>query len=285
MLKGRLGLESAKVPQSDRFGLLWLSRGNLVVRDGTLYFNAAGDGDLAKGAYAIAFQTVNCVLLQPGTTVSHDALRLLHRHGTGLVAAGEGGVRYYASMPAGPDRSALARRHALAWADETERLRIARTMYAWRLGEVLPASDIAVLRGIEGARMKETYRQLADAYGVAWKGRRYDRSSPTANDLANNAINHASAAVRALAEVAVAVTGAIPQLGFIHEDSGHAFSLDIADIFRDDTLLPLAFGAMKQFRPDGQDEIERLVRREARDLFRSGRVIERMIQKVKELFP
>lgn len=285
MLKGRLGLETARVPQSDRQGLLWLSRGNLVVQDGTLYFQAAGDGEIERGAYAIPFQTVNCIVLQPGTTVSHDALRLLHRHGTGFVAVGERGVRFYASMPGGPDHSALARRQALAWADAAQRSHVARRLYAWRLGEVMPDCAIEVLRGIEGARMKETYRRLSAEYGIRWSGRRYDRHEPEANDVVNNAINHASAAVRALAEVAVAITGAIPQLGFIHEDSGHAFALDIADVFRDEVLLPLAFASAKEHQAGAEDEIERIVRRRARVLFQRSQVAERMIDRIKELFP
>ena len=38
MLKGRLGLETARIPHADRSGLLWLSRGALTARDGTLSF-------------------------------------------------------------------------------------------------------------------------------------------------------------------------------------------------------------------------------------------------------
>src|ERR1700694_4927506 len=98
MLKGRLGLETARIPHADRAGLLSFGRGNLTVEDGTLRFACAGTEDLAPGEYLIPFQTVSVILLGPGTTVSHDALRLLARHGTGLVMTGEGGVRMYASM-------------------------------------------------------------------------------------------------------------------------------------------------------------------------------------------
>src|SRR6266542_4202547 len=156
MLKGRLGLETARIPQADRHGLLWLSRGNLYVESGTLRFRAAGGGELPAGDYAIPFQMVTAILLGTGSTVSHDALRILARHGTGLIAIGEDGTRMYASMPFGPDASALARRQAAAWADASgERQRVARRMYGWRFGEVLPDEEIAVLRGIEGARMRE----------------------------------------------------------------------------------------------------------------------------------
>ena len=95
------------------------------------------------------------ILLGPGSTVSHDALRLLARHGTALAAVGEDGVRCYTAPPLIADRTDLARRQVSAWADPALRLGIARHMYAWRLGKVLPHRDIAVMRGIEGARMKK----------------------------------------------------------------------------------------------------------------------------------
>lgn len=282
MLKGRLGLETARIPQGDRHGLLWLSRGNLVVDSGTLRFITAGDGDLPTGDYAVPFQTVSCIALEPGTTISHDALRLCARHGTGVVVAGTEGVRLYGSMPFGPDSSARARRQVEHWTDPNLRTLVARRMYAWRLGEILPSTDIATLRGIEGARMKEVYRRLAQAYGLHWGGRRYDRSAPERDDLANAAINHAATAVYALAQVAVAITGTIPQLGFIHEDSGHAFALDVADLFRDAVTLPVAFEAAKNRRPD--DTLERTVRRHAGKVFTRDKVVARMIDRIKELF-
>ncbi len=285
MLKGRLGLETARIPQADRHGLLWLARGNLTVEDGTLRFKTAGGGGLPPGDYAIPFQMVTAILLEPGTTVSHDALRLLARHGTGLVAVGEEGTRFYASMPFGPDASALARRQVAAWADAPgERLRVARRMYAWRFGEVLPDEDIEVLRGIEGARMRETYRRLAEQFGVTWSGRRYDRSDPGSNDPINQAINHAASALEGAALIAVAVTGTIPQLGFIHEESGTAFPLDIADLFRAAITLPAAFSAVKECQRDIRLPFERTVRRFAGKALREKQVVPAMIDRIKGLF-
>lgn len=285
MLKGRLGLETARIPHADRHGLLWLSRGNLYVDDGTLRFVAAASPELAPGSYAIPFQTVSMILIGPGTTVSHDVLRLCARHGTGLVAVGDDGVRLYTAPPLGPDDSVPARRQARVWADaEGARLSIARRMYAWRLGEVLPHRDIAVLRGIEGARMKETYRLLAHAHGVRWDGRRYDRADPGAADLPNQAINHAATAVEAAAAIAVAATATIPQLGFIHEDSAGAFVLDIADLFRDAVTLPVAFRAVRLAEKEPLVPLERQVRRLAGRAFRQDGVIDAMIGRIKELF-
>ena len=261
-----------------------MRRGALTVEDGTLRFTTAGSEDLAPGEYGIPFQTVSVIFLEPGATVSHDALRLLSRHGTGLVATGEGGVRYYASMPFGQDDSTLARRQVRSWADEEKRLAIARRMYAWRLGEVLPSTDLNVLRGIEGARVKMLYRGLARQFGVNWAGRRYDRDDPEATDRVNQALNHSSAAVRAAAMIAVAATSTIPQLGFIHEDSGHAFCLDIADLYRERVCVPAAFRAVKQFESNRAEPLERHARRCAGRALREEEVIPSMIDRIKALF-
>lgn len=285
MLKGRLGLDSARIPHRDRHGLLWLRRGNLTVEHGTLRFTTAGTDDLPAGDYAIPFQLLSCVILEPGTTVSHDALRLLARHGTGLVAAGENGVRFYASMPFSTGDSSIARKQVTLWIDEEGgRLDVARKMYAWRLGEVLPHTDISVLRGIEGARMKESYRRLAEQFGIHWKGRRYDRSRPAAADVPNQAINHAVTAVEAAAQVAVASLGALPQLGFIHEDARQAFCLDICDLYRDSFTLPVAFAAAREYKRKRREPLERLVRRQAGKHFRKLKLVSSMIERIKTLF-
>lgn len=286
MLKGRLGLETARIPHADRHGCIWLQRGVLYVEDGTLRFKASGSGDLEKGDYALPFQTISNIVLGPGTTVSHDTLRLLARHGTGLIATGEDGVRFYASMPFGTDDSALARRQVSAWADVTgARLAVARRMYAWRLGELLPSADIAVLRGIEGARVKSLYRTLAQQHGIQWAGRRYDRDDPEAADLVNQALNHATTALKSAAMIAVAATATIPQLGFIHEDSSMSFCLDIADLFREQVALPAAFRAVKEKEQRPMEPLERLARRQAGRSLHDGKVISAMIDRIKSLFP
>ena len=283
LFSGRLGLAESRMPHADRHGLLWLTRGNLYVEDGTLRFLAAGSDLLKAGDYAIPYQTVSMVLMGPGTTVSHDALRILARHGTLLAAIGEGGVKFYTAPPMGQGRSAVARGHAQLWADGTARLDVARRMYAFRFGEVLPHRDIAVLRGIEGGRIKKLYKTWADHYRVPWRGRRYDRQNPNAADVPNQALNHAATFVEAAADVAVAAVGALPPLGFIHEDSSNAFTLDVADLWRDDVTIPLAFSVARKALDDPELLLEREMRFEAAAWFRRKKVIPAMIDRIKEL--
>lgn len=283
LLVGRLGLAEARIPHADRHGLIWLARGNLYVEDGTLRFLAAESDDLKAGNYAIPYQGVSLVLLGPGSTVSHDALRILARHGTLLAAVGEGGVKFYTAPPMGQGRSEIARKHARLWADETARVDVARRMYAWRFGKILPHKDIAVLRGIEGARLKETYRIVAEQYAVPWKHRAYDRANPNDADIPNQAINHAATFVEAAADVAIAAVGALPPLGFIHEDSSNAFTLDVADLWRADVTLPLAFSVARKAIDDPHLHLERELRKEAARWLRKHQVIAKMIDRVKEL--
>ena len=227
---------------------------------------------------------VSMILLGPGSMVSHDALRLMARHGTALAAVGVDGVRLYTAPPLMSGRSGLARIQARCWSDPEKRLMIVRRMYAWRLGEVLPNRDISALRGIEGARMRETYRLVARTVGIDWNGRRYDRMNPARADLPNQALNHASSAVEAAAAIAVCATATIPQLGFIHEEASQAFVLDISDLFRDTVLIPSAFRAAKHVVERNLSDIERVTRREVGSTLSKQRIIPKMIQKIKNLF-
>ncbi len=280
---GRLGLAGARVPHIDRHGLLWLTRGNLYVQDGVLRFAAAESDHMAAGDYAIPYQTISLILLGPGTSLTHDVLRLAAMHGTGIVAVGEGGVKFYSAPPIGQGRSEMARMHAALWADQNNRVRTARRMYALRFGEVVPHTDLSVLRGIEGSKIRHAYTHIAQAYGIPWRGRRYDRAMPEAADIPNQAINHAATFVEAAAEIAVAAVGALPPLGFIHEDSSNAFTLDIADLVRTQLTIPIAFSVAARVIKNPTQSLEREVRHEAVRVFREKKVVGMLIDRVKEL--
>lgn len=280
MLKGRLGLETARIPHADRHGLLWLERGELCVIDGCLYFRSGADS-LTPTLDQIPHQTVSMILLGPGSSITHDALRLLARHGTLMAAVGQDGVRSYTAPPLLPDRSDVARRQAELWGNPRRRISVARRMYALRLGEVLPHRELDTLRGIEGSRVKTLYRLMADKHGIDWDGRHYDRGNPEAADIPNQALNHAATVVQAAAAIAVQSLAALPPLGFIHEDSGQSFVLDIADLFRDTVTLEIAFSCARKVQQGADQTVDRLVRREAAQVFRKQQVIPGMIDRIK----
>lgn len=283
LLLGRLGLSGARVPHADRHGLLWLSRGRLSVEDGTLRFVCTESDDLAAGDYAVPYQGISMILLGPGSTITHDVLRLLARHGTLLAAIGSGGTKFYTAPPIGQGHSAVARAHARLWTDEKSRLEVARRMYAFRFGRVLPHREIAVLRGIEGGRVKEMYRVEAQRHNIPWKGRRYDRHKPEGADVPNQAINHAATFIEAAADIAVAAVGALPPLGFVHEESSNAFTLDIADLYRSEVTVPMAFKVARKVLDDPSVGLERALRRACAVEFHRRRLIPHMIDRIKDL--
>ena len=134
------------------------------------------------------------------------------------------------------------------WADPQGRMDVARAMYGSRFGEIVRTREIEVLRGQEGARIKRSYQLSAQRWCVDWRGRNHDRENPEVSDLANQSINHAATAMSAAASAAVAAFGAIPQLGFVHEDLGQSFVLDVADLYRHDVVLHIAFGGSDETR-------------------------------------
>ena len=291
MLLGRLGLEKARIPHSDRHGLIWLARGRLIVRAGSLAFernesigNSPDSDEMPPGEYAIPFQGLSMILLGPGSMVSHDALRLLARHGTALAAVGQDGVRCYTAPPIMADQSKLARKQVRVWANPETRLVVARKMYQLRMGVSIEDYTLEDLRGMEGARVREAYRLCAKQAGIPWYGRRYDRSNPSSADTPNQAINHAATALEAAAAIAVTATATIPQLGFIHESSGSAFVLDIADLYRESVTIPIAFrAAAKVLRLKGGVSIERVTRKDCGLALYKQCIISQMIDNIKAL--
>ena len=128
------------------------------------------------------------------------------------------------------------------------------------------------------------YANLADRYGGTWLGRRYDRANPSATEPPNQALNHASSAVEAAAAIAVAATATIPQLGFVHEDPGQSFVLDIADLFHDTVTIPCAFRAAAGVAKRPHENLERTVRRLTGETLRREKTIDKMIGRIKALF-
>lgn len=277
----RLGLETAHVPHKDRHGLLWLGRGRLCVDEGGVRFDTPGFDTMPSGSYHIPIQTISTLILSTGVSITHDVFRVCANQNTGILIVGDNGVRLYSSLPKSPDRSALARKHVELWSDEKKRNQIARRMYTQRLGLEYPEMDIQVLRGLEGAKVKESYKKIAQQFGVNWNGRRYDRQNPDLTNLPNQVINHCAVAMYHAAEIAVACAGAIPQLGFIHEASGISFCLDIADLHREEWILPSAFKAVRILESTHQDT-ERVARQCIGETLRVEKCIHRMIDEIKD---
>ena len=77
----------------------------------------------------------------------------------------------------------------------------------------------------------------------------------------------------------ILAAGYAPAVGFIHTGKPQSFVYDIADIFKFETVVPVAFriAARKPGEP------EREVRIACRDSFRQSRILDRIIPMIEEI--
>lgn len=223
---------------------------------------------------------VACIMLEPGTRVSHAAIRLAAQVGTLLVWVGESGVRLYASgQPGGARADRLLYQAKLALDDEL-RLKVVRKMYELRFGEPAPARrSVEQLRGIEGARVRATYKRLAEQHHVNWRARNYDQQQWDTADVPNRCLSAATACLYGITEAAVLAAGYAPAVGFIHTGKPLSFVYDVADIYKFETVVPLAFATAAR----APSEPERAVRLACRDLFRQCKLLDRIIPGIEDM--
>lgn len=223
---------------------------------------------------------VAVVLLGPGTRVTHGAMNLLGDSGTAVCWVGEHGVRMYAGG-LGPSRGAhLLYQQAYLVSRKAERLAVARRMYAKRFpNEDVENLTMQQLRGREGARVRAIYRHHAKRTGVPWGGREYSAGDPFARgDAVNRLLSAGHACLYGICHAAIVGIGASPGLGFVHNGSALSFVLDIADLYKAEFTIPLAFDLARDGRTDERD-----MRLAFRDQLVDGRLLHRIIDDVKDL--
>lgn len=277
MLKGRLGIDEARIPQKSRNGLVWVERCRIAIDNGSLVLA------FEEEALELPYQRLNALLIGPGATVTHDAVRHLSAHGTCLAWVGADGTRLYTAPPIFDRDSELARKQATWWASATTRVMVAKRMYVKRFGETPRTNDMDALRGMEAARIKRSYEILAQQHGITWKGRRYDRVDHDRTDLPNQAINHAVTAIEATVAIAVQATATLPPLGFLHEDSAKAWILDVCDLYRTTVTVPIAFACAKAAVRSTDTTLDRAVRRRVSRHVRDTGFVDAVIDDIKEL--
>lgn len=259
----------------ERLSLLFIEKGHIDVLDGAMVVI-----DKTGVRTHIPIGGVSCLMLEPGTRISHAAVAQASRVGCLLVWVGEAGVRLYASgQPGGAKADRLLQQARLAL-DEEARLKIVRRMFALRFKEEPPSRrSIEQLRAIEGLRVKKTYQLLARRYGVLWKGRNYDHTQWGSGDDANRCLSAATACLYGITEAAVLAAGYAPAIGFLHMGKPLSFVYDIADLYKFETVAPIAFRVASQ-KPNNPEQKVRWLCREA---FRTSRLLERIIPDIGEL--
>ena len=273
------------IPIRERASILFVEKGRLDVLDGA--FVLVDENGIRLH---IPIGGLVGLMLEPGTRVSHAAVALADRAGTLLIWVGEAGVRLYsAGQPGGAraDRLLLQARLAL---DDDARLRVVRKMYALRFQEDAPERrSVDQLRGIEGSRVREIYKLLAQRHGAKWDGRNYDPHDWGTADIVNRCLSAATAALYGVTEAAVLAAGYAPAIGFLHTGKPQSFVYDIADILKFETVVPEAFrvaAAAQQGKPlDGRPVLDPVaeVRRRCRDAFRRTRLLARLIPLIEEV--
>ena len=263
------------IPIKDRVSILFVEKGNLDVLDGAFVIV-----DKNGVRTHIPVGGVACLMLEPGTRVSHAAVTLASRVGCLLVWVGEAGVRLYASGQPGGARADHLLYQAKLALDDSARLKVVRKMYSLRFKEEPPERrSVEQLRGIEGVRVRKMYELLARQYGVPWNTRNYDHTQWGSGDLPNRCLSSATACLYGITEAGILAAGYAPAIGFIHSGKPQSFVYDIADIFKFETVVPVAFRVAS--RKPGSPERE--VRLGCRDSFRQSHLLERIIPIIEEV--
>jgi CRISPR-associated protein Cas1 len=269
------------LPIKDRSAILFLEYGQLDVVDGAFVLI-----DKTGVRVQIPVGGLACLMLEPGTRISHAAVVLAARVGCLLIWVGERGVRLYAAGQPGGARADRLLFQAQAALDETARLRVVRRMYAFRFGEEPPPKrSVDQLRGIEGARVKRLYKAMAQVHGLTWDARRYDPDAWDDADVPNKCLSAATACLYGLCEAAILAAGYAPAIGFLHRGKPQSFVYDIADLFKFESAVPAAFTVAAKIERGAAPPAppERLVRIACREQFRRTNLLERVIPTIADV--
>ncbi|MEU8124938.1 type I-E CRISPR-associated endonuclease Cas1e [Spirillospora sp. NPDC049024] len=258
----------------DRLSFIYLERCTLHREDNAI---TAEDAD---GITHIPSATIGTLLLGPGTRVTHQAMSVLGDSGAGVVWVGEQGVRFYSGGRSLNRSSALVEAQATAWANRRTRLDVARAMYRMRFpGEDPSGLGRHELLGREGRRVKERYRYEASRVGLQWNGRHYAPGDFDSGDTANQAVTAAAQCMYGIAQTTVAALGCSPGLGFIHSGHELAFVLDIADLYKTEIAIPVAF----EVAAESPEDVGSRTRRAIRDRVNEVGLLRRCVHDIKRL--
>lgn len=274
-IPGMIRPDLQDLPQiKDRMTFLYLERCQLNRQDSAITVLDE------EGIIHIPAAAISVLLLGPGTTVTHRAMELIGDAGVSVVWVGEHGVRYYAGGRPLTHRSGLLIRQAEMVSDRKKHLQVVRKMYQLRFpGEDISQLTLPQLRGREGARVREIYRRASEAWGVEWNGRMYDPDDFAAGDPVNQALSAGHVCLYGLAHAVIAAMGCAPGLGFVHVGHEKSFVYDVADLYKAEVTIPIAFeiGAAQP------EDLPAVVRRRVRDAMVQQHILERMVRDIKYL--
>ena len=226
------------------------------------------------GRIPIPVASTTCLLLGPGTSISHAAVRTASENGCMILWCGEQVQRFYAAG-IGETRSAdNLILQANLWGNEATHREVVKRMYLRRFGDITDDNyTIQQLRGMEGIRVREAYRLAAKTYSIQWNGRSYKATDWDAADPINQALSYANTILYGLCHAAIVSLGFHPGLGFIHTGKQLSFVYDVADLYKADVAIPAAFGAVKE---SNVHELESCVRSRMRKELNQRKLLKRI---------
>lgn len=235
-----------------------------------------------RGRVAVPAALISVLMLGPGVDVTHRAMELIGDSGMSVVWVGERGVRQYAHGRPLTHSSALLMAQAKLVSNNRTRAEVARKMYQMRFpNDDVSTLSLQVLRGKEGARVRQIYRQESERTGVAWTRREYNPDDFQDGSPINQALTAAHAALYGLAYSVIVAMGASPGLGFVHTGHDLSFVYDFADLYKAEVTIPIAFSVVAT--AENQDDIGRQTRLAVRDAFVDGKLMIRMVADLKYL--
>lgn len=248
---------------SDKIAFLYIEHARVETTDGTpIMCDSETKTPLPVGRLA-------CLMLGPGTTISHRAVEVFSRSGCTLLWTGEHGVRVYAAGQAKVAHTDRLISQFQVATDLQKRLFAARRLYRIMLGKEPPAGrSVDQLRGLEGVWVKARYQVIAERYGVTWHGRRHDNGNAI-----NHAISQATSTLYAVTEAALLAIGFLPSIGIVHRGDPRSLVFDIADTVKFDTVVPEAFRIVAE---DAESDISGRTRHSCRDLFVRNGLLSRL---------
>ncbi len=227
-----------------------------------------------SGRVPVPCANLALLMLGPGVSITHAAVSVLADHGCLVAWCGEEGVRFYA-VGMGETRSASNFLHQVRmWAHDAFHMQVVRRLYQLRFAEKFePQLTLQQIRGMEGARVRDAYAKASRDTGVPWSNRSYRRDKWSNADPVNRALSVANSCLYGICHAAIVSAGFSPALGFVHTGKMLSFVYDIADLYKTEITIPVAF----QATAEGLDGLERRVRLTCRDTFVSTRLLERII--------
>lgn len=259
---------------ADRWSFLYLEMGRLDQDASGLIF------ENAQGQVPVPIDQLSLVMLGPGTTVTHAAAKALSQNACLLAWTGQDAVRLYAHSTGATHSARRLIRQAALVTDLKQREEVARRMYLFRFAAKPPEnSTLEQLRGMEGHRVRTAYSQYAARYAVPWSGRSYDPGNWDYSDPINRAISTANACLNGVCHAAIVAAGYSPGLGFIHTGKMLSFVYDIADLYKVDLTVRIAFEVVAR----GANPLERAVRTACREAFAEFRLMDRLLPDIQEV--